>query len=130
MLRESVVSVIPLLPQITGVGLSVVSKAFVIPHFLLLLYLALSAQEKFSCAREYIVTQERRTFLVPIAGIGVSNRRTPWFRRILELDITARTATESIARIERSSVSKRAKSIASSERLRQSGQSRASAKNH
>src|SRR5260221_4874112 len=65
MLRESVASVIPLLPQITGIGLSVVSKAFVMPHFLLLLYLALSAQENFSCSREYIVTQERPNVFCP-----------------------------------------------------------------
>src|SRR5580704_13351894 len=53
MLRESVVSVISLLPQFTAIGLAVVSKAVVIPHFLLLLYVALSAQENFSCSREY-----------------------------------------------------------------------------
>src|SRR5260221_1372008 len=65
MLRESVASVIPLLPQITGIGLSVVSRAFVMPHFLLLLYLALSAQENFSCSREHIVTQERPNVFCP-----------------------------------------------------------------
>jgi hypothetical protein len=105
---------------------SFASEAFVTIYFLLLL---LGTQQIFFLLA--LVDNnfgKAGRFFVPIAGIGVSNRRTPWFRRILELDITARTATESIAHIERSSVSKRAKSIASSERLRQSGQSRASAK--
>src|SRR6266481_6566920 len=54
MLRESVVSVIPLLPQFTAIGLSVVSKAVVLLHFLLLLYLALSAPRNlFVLARVY-----------------------------------------------------------------------------
>ena len=44
MLRESVVSVIPLLPQFTAIGLSVVSKAVVLLHVRLLLYLGVRSR--------------------------------------------------------------------------------------
>src|SRR5258708_37876298 len=43
------------------------------------------------------------------------------FSGVTGLDVIAHTVTESLAHIERSSVSKRAKPIVSSERLRQSG---------